>query len=85
VTSADISLKQLSKIRLEPQYLPMPFMQRVKKVFHKYSQAQLREIAEHFAYYTKLRYNEEKIDYEAYPDLGFQKLEYKPPVGGLKP
>ncbi len=63
----------------------MHYMQRVKKVFHKYSQQQLREIAEYFGTYTKLRYSEEKLDYEAYEDLGFQRLEYKLPKGGAKP
>jgi hypothetical protein len=35
----------------------MSFLRRVQKVFHKYSQQQLREIALHFASYTKLRYS----------------------------
>jgi hypothetical protein len=49
-------------------------MRRVQKVFHKYDQAQLRDIAFNFTNLMKLRYNEEKINYELYPDLSFQKL-----------
>lgn len=54
-------------------------MRRVQKVFHKYDQAQLRDIAFHFTNLMKLRYNEEKINYDLYPDLNFQKLEEKLP------
>jgi hypothetical protein len=39
----------------------------------------LREIAGYFSKMLRLRYTEEKIDYEKYEDLGFARLEEKLP------
>jgi len=54
-------------------------MKRVQKIFHKYDQTQMRDIAFNFSNLMRLRYNEQKIDYEAYPNLKFDKLEEKLP------
>ena len=54
-------------------------MKNAQKVFHKYDQTHLRDVAFHFTNLMKLRYNEEKIDYEQYAGLDFQKLEDKLP------
>lgn len=39
----------------------------------------MRDIAFNFSNLMRLRYNEQKIDYEAYPNLKFDKLEEKLP------
>jgi hypothetical protein len=67
-------LATLAKVRLAEQYLPYEYMRRVQKIFHKYDQTQLRDIAFHFTNLMKLRYNEEKLNYDLYPELNFQKL-----------
>ena len=54
-------------------------MKNVQKIFHKYDQTKLRDIAFHFTNLMRLRYNEEKIDYDQYPGLSFQRLEEKLP------
>lgn len=54
-------------------------MKNVQKIFHKYDQKQLRDIAFHFTNLMKLRYNEEKINYDLFPELNFEKLEEKLP------
>ena len=72
-------LRQLSRVRLIEQYLPFEYMKNVQKVFHKYDQKTLRNIAFHFTNLMKLKYNEEKIDYQQYEGLEFQRLEDKLP------
>lgn len=44
-------------------------MKNVQRVFHKYDQTGLRNIAFHFTNLMKLRYNEEKINYDLYEGL----------------
>lgn len=41
-------------------------MKKVQSVLHKYDQTTLRNIAFHFTNLMKLKYNEEKIDYDEY-------------------
>jgi hypothetical protein len=69
----------MSKVRLIEQYLPYEYMKNCQKIFHKYDQTTLRNIAFHFTNLMKLRYSEEKINYDEHPGLDFQKLEDKLP------
>lgn len=64
-------LASLSHVRLIQQYLPYDYMRQVQKVMHKYDQTQLRDIAFHFSNLMRLRYNQQKINYEDYPHLNF--------------
>jgi hypothetical protein len=54
-------------------------MKQVQKVLQKYDQTQLRDTSFHFSNLMRLRYNEQKIDYDAYPNLKFNKLEEQLP------
>ena len=62
-------MKELSKVRLIEQYLPYEYMKNVQKVIHKHDQATIRDVAFHFTNLMKLRYSEEKIDYDQYGGL----------------
>ena len=50
-------LNRLAHVRLIEQYLPYGYMKQVQKVFHKYNQTGLRDIAFHFTNLMRLRYN----------------------------
>ena len=54
----EMTLADLTSIRLEPQYLPVSYMRQAQKIFNKYGQARLREIADNFSELMKLRYSE---------------------------
>lgn len=74
-----MSLEDLSSVRLGPQYLPVSYLKQAQKIFHKYGQTRLREIADNFSKLMTLRYKEEKLNFDQYQDLKFNRLEEKLP------
>ena len=53
----EVQLFEMSKVRLIEQYLPFEYMKNCQKIFHKYDQTTLRNIAFHFTNLMKLRYS----------------------------
>lgn len=51
-----MTLEQLSSVRLDPQYLPVSYLKQAQKIFHKYGQTRLRDIATNFSKLMNLRY-----------------------------
>jgi len=52
----EMTLQELSSVRLGPQYLPVSFMKQAQKIFNKYGQTKLRDIALNFSKLMSVRY-----------------------------
>ena len=52
----EMTLQELSSVRLEAQYLPVSYMRQAQKIFNKYGQTRLREIADNFSKLMRLKY-----------------------------
>lgn len=70
-----MTLADMASVRLGIQYLPVSYLKQAQKIFHKYGQTRLRYIAEEYTNLMKLRYSEEKLNFDEYQNLGFLRIE----------